>query len=110
MSWAERKAQRLMVPWFENTPDAKGFWNYVRDHYERCIEMSWLIAKNHGNSEKEIRLIANVILDKLASPLVYLYEAWNVLPSEVRVKFNPELAEIKKKAEKLAEKVFQKEV
>jgi len=108
MSWAEQKAKRMMVPWDENTPDAKGFWEYVRSHYERCIETSWIIAKNHGDSREEIWSIANVILDKLASPLVYLWEAWTVLPPEQKAKYNPELAKIHEESVKMAEKAFEK--
>ena len=106
MSWAEQKAKRLLVPWDEDTPDSRGFWNYVQNHYERCIEKSWEIAKKHGGSEQEIWSIANVILDKLASPLVYLYEAWTIMAPEKKAKYSPELAKIHERVKKEVDEAF----
>jgi len=54
------------------------------------------------------RMWVQAIFDKLASPLVYLYEAWEVLAPEEKAKYHPELAKIHEESKQLAEKVFAK--
>jgi hypothetical protein len=103
----ELRAKRLTVPWDEDTPDARGFWNYARDHYGRCIILACEIAReNWLESDIRYEVIFRAVFDKLASPLVYLYKAWNVMNPEKKAKYNPELQKIHEEGKKLAEKVF----
>jgi len=98
--------RHLMVPWDQDTPDARGFFAYADQHYLRCITMAEKILRNAGyDLSQETRLLA-VILDKLTSPLVYLYETWEVLPPETKMKYSPELAEIHEESKRLAEEAF----
>jgi hypothetical protein len=107
MEVAAMRSKRLTVPWDEDTPDAKGFWNYVRDHYSRCITLACEIAKEHWlGSDLRYETIFKAVFDKLASPLVYLYEAWNVMNPEKKAKYSPEMQKIHEESRKLAEKIF----
>ena len=100
--------KRLMVPWSKETPDAKGFFNYAKEHYETCIQLALEIAIKCGASRIGVNLIVRMVFDKLASPLVYLYEAWEVLNPEEKAKYSLEMAKIHEESKKLAEEVFGK--
>jgi len=96
----EHKAKRYMMPWLKET-DAKGFFEYAKQYYAKAfnyavdvtayilnvhetedIEIKRLIVTSEGNVE-----IFKVIFDKIASPLVYLYDHWNALPLEEKEKY-----------------------
>jgi len=98
-----------MVPWDKDTPDAKGFWNYVNNHYERCIEKAFDIVTGHTKNPQEVTIFTRMVFDKLASPLVYLWEAWNAIPVEKKIRYNPELAKIHEQVQKQVEEAFKKE-
>jgi hypothetical protein len=108
MGWAEQRAKKMMVPWDEDTPNAKGFWNYVEEYYRECLSLANKIVfpKKYDSPVHWKAMLA--VFDKLASPLVYLWEAWEVLPPEKKAKYNPELAKIHEESVKLAEKAFAK--
>jgi len=98
--------KRLMVPWDEDTPDARGFWEYAKQHYLRCFNLALEIAEKVGTTKTGFNLGVQLVFDKLASPLVYLYEAWSVLPPEKKATYSAELAKIHEESKKLAEKAF----
>jgi len=98
--------KRLMVPWGKDTPDARGFFNYAKEHYERAFHFAFDLANKLGATRVGFNLATELVFDKVASPLVYLYEAWEVLAPEEKAKYDPELAKIHEQSKKLAEEAF----
>ncbi|MHA1829070.1 MAG: hypothetical protein ACTSX6_10545 [Candidatus Heimdallarchaeaceae archaeon] len=100
------------MPWNEDTPDAKGFWNYAKEHYLNAWRFANETMKQSlmiDGDPRNLCDLRNMIFDKVSSPLVYLYEAWSVLPPETKAKYNPELAKIHEETEKIADRYFGKE-
>jgi hypothetical protein len=102
-SWAERQARRLLVPWEADTPDARGFWKYVYEHYHRCITLACKLARDHSGSDLRYEAVFQAVFEKVASPLVYLYDAWCVMSPDMKAKFSPEIAEVYEKIKMQAE-------
>ena len=109
MTFVERRASRLTVPWDEDTPDSRGFWQYVKSHFERADILALKIMQLMGWDPLDSQVVYAVVLDKLTSPLVYLYEAWCVMAPEKKARYNEELTRIHEEAKKLAEEAFKKE-
>jgi hypothetical protein len=105
-SWAEKRAQRMVVPWNEDTPDARGFWKYAYNHYHQCISLACEIADYHSGPDLSYEAVFQAVFDKVASPLVYLYESWCVMSPEKKAKFNPEIAEIHNRVKRQVEEAF----
>jgi hypothetical protein len=107
--WSERvefKVKRSQIPWDEDTPYAKGFWAYIRQHYKKCAELASEIAESYTpRNSYMFPYVFQAIYEKLASPLVYLHETWMFMPTEQKAKYNPELAKIHEQAEKAAEQI-----
>ena len=109
MTFVERRASRFMVPWEEDTPDAKGFFVYAEEHYLRCGNLAATLMYRFNHPPELKKTFFQACFDKLASSLVYLYEAWVALALEKKAKYNEELAKIHEEAKKLAEEAFKKE-
>lgn len=111
--WSERvllKAKRARVPWDEDSPYAKGFWAYAREHYKRCVSLASEIAESYTPKNSYMfPYVFQAVFDKLASPLVYLHETWMLMPTEQKAKYNPELAKVREEAQKMVEEAFKKE-
>ena len=96
----------MMVPWDEDTPDSRGFWQYVKRHWSRCDELACEIVIGMGFEVLRDTDVYCVVLEKLASPLVYLYEAWVVMAPEKKAKYSEELAKIHEESKRMAEEAF----
>jgi len=48
-----RSYKRLQVPLGKETPDAKGFFEYAKQHYRRCMSLAAKIAM--ASDEKPLR-------------------------------------------------------
>jgi len=101
-----RRYERLLVPWGKDTPDARGFWRYAKEHYRRAWKLAEEIAAGPEIPGAMFEMVARVVFDKLASPLVYLYEAWTVLPGSEKARYDAELARIHAESERMAEEAF----
>jgi len=101
-------------PLTEDTPDAEGFLNYAKEHYQKAMELSAQLANNFAERvageehENPIlrALLAGEIFQKVAKPLVYLYESWNALPVDVRAKYSPRLRRAREEARSMVEEAF----
>jgi len=98
--------KRLMVPWGKDTPDAKGFFEYAKKHYHDCLKFADDIIPGIPTERETTVRVKLLILDKIASPLVYLYESWEVLSPEEKAKYSPELAKIHEQSKRMAEEAF----
>jgi hypothetical protein len=101
--------RRYLVPWDEDTPDARGFWRYARDHYARCIIKASDLANEFATRlHLSHEAVFQSVFEKLASPLVYLYDAWAVMSAEKKIAFDQELARLYAEAKKQGEEVLKK--
>jgi len=100
------KYKRLMVPWGKDTPDARGFFAYAKQHYLNAEKLAFSIAFEKAWAEPQFWNLVIAIFDKIASPLVYLYESWEVLSPEEKAKYDPELAKIHEQSKRMAEEAF----
>jgi hypothetical protein len=100
-----RRVRMLMAPRTWDTPDAKGFLAYAKQHYKQALEMAAEICSDFETWPTRKDIAFQGILDKLAAPLIYLYESWEVLAPEEKAKYSPELAEIHKKSVAMAEQL-----
>jgi len=107
-SYAERRARSMLVPWDEDTPDARGFWKYAEEHYGRAIAKAWNIADKHSGPDLNVGQLTIILVDKLASPLVYLYQSWSVMAPEKKAKYSEELAKIHERVKREVEEAFKK--
>lgn len=111
--WTERaelKAKRSQVPWDEDTEYAKGFWQFVKEHYKKCVALASEIAESYTPKNSYIfPYVLNAVFEKLASPLVYLHETWMFMPTDKKAKYNPQLAKIHEEAQKQVEQALKKE-
>ena len=106
MTFVERRAMRMMVPWGEDTPDAKGFFAYAEEHYLRCGNIAATLMRRFNQPPELKGAFFQTCLDKLASPLVYLWDSWSVMAPEKKAKYSKELAEIHEKSKWMAEQAF----
>ena len=95
MTFVERRAIRMMVPWDEDTPDARGFFAYAEKHYLRCGNLAATLTYRLNHPPEFKRAFFQACFDKLASPLVYLWDSWSVMAPEKKAKYSPELAKIR---------------
>jgi len=107
-SWAERQARRLRVPWDEDTPDARGFWKFVENHYLHCEELAWNFTKKMGYEDPEHMMMVVEVFKKLASPLVYLWDQWASKSPEEKAKWNPEILEKAEEHREAVEKAWER--
>jgi len=106
-SWVERRARRLRVPWDEDTPDARGFWKFVGDHYLRCDKLAWNFTRKMGYDGQEHMMMVVEVFEKLASPLVYLWDQWASKSPEEKAKWNPEILAKAKEHREAVEKAWE---
>jgi len=104
-----RRYKVRVVPWNKDTADSRGFFRFAREHYREALKLAFEVAEEFCGSEKIDPCIVGMVFDKVASPLVYLYDAWEVLPSEDKAKYDPEFKRIHEEAEKLAQEIFPKD-
>jgi hypothetical protein len=95
-----KACKKLTINW--ESEDGIGFKAYIKSHYIQAIKLCEEIIKSDYRYEK----YSLMLFDKLATPLVYLYEQWLSLPIEEKAKYNPKLKEIKAKAEEMAKQAF----
>ena len=106
MSFVERRARQLAIPWEEDTPDAQGIFTYTREHYLTCGNLAVTLMYQFNQPPELKRTFFQACFDKLASPLVYLWEAWSVMAPEKKTKYSPELAKIHEESKRMAERAF----
>jgi len=106
----ERRAARMLTPRIWDTPDAKGFRAYAKEHYTQMLDFAVeLLGTRDVTTASGLALalqLVPAVFDKLAAPLVYLYESWEVLSSEEKAKYSKELAEIHEKSEAMAKQLL----
>jgi len=102
----QRRYKRFLVPWDRDTPDSRGFFRYAKEHYIRCAEVATEIVNGFGWDIRDFPETWCVVFNKLASPLVYLYEAWDVLDPAKKAEYDPELHKAVEEAKSLAKEVF----
>jgi len=107
-SRVERQARRLRVPWTEDTPDAKGFWNFVADHYLRCDRLAWNLTRDMGYNGEEAMAMITQIFNKLASPLVYLWDQWATKSPEEKARWEPAILAKAKEHREAVEKAWER--
>jgi hypothetical protein len=111
--WVERaelKAKRSQVPWDEDTEYAKGFWQFVKEHYKKCVALASEIAETYTPKNSYMfPYVFQAVYEKLASPLVYLHERWMFMPTDKKAKYNPQLTKIHEEAQKQVEQALKKE-
>lgn len=98
--------KRLMAPRTWDTPDARGFRAYAKQHYHQMMDLAVELAREHHPTQTGYNVLVPCFFEKLAAPLIYLYESWEVLPPEEKAKYSEELAKIHEETKKLAEKAF----
>jgi hypothetical protein len=102
------KAQKkkLVNPLVQDTPDTRAFMQFYREHVTKCITLARELAFQHMVYECEYEVIFKAILESTVSPIVYLYEYWDTLPFEEKMKYSKELEEIHREGLKIAEKIW----
>jgi len=105
-----RRVKQLLSPRTWDTPDAKGFRAYAKEHYGQMLDFAVeLVGTRDVTTASGLALalqLVPVVFDKLAAPLVYLYESWEVLSPEEKAKYSPDLAAVHEEHEALAEEIF----
>jgi len=102
------KRMGAKLSWNWETPDMKGFLAYAKEYYKRVDRLTCKIIVECGWPEDSWAQVYQAVFDKLASPLVYLYDSWLEMPIKEKAKYNPELAEIHKKSEAMVKEAWEK--
>jgi len=97
-----------------NEDEFESFLNYVKTHYSRMVKLA-LEIYNELPPEKPYRHPRTLatILEKLLSPVVYLYDKFDILPVEEKIKYatknyKEKLEKLKQEAEQKAKQIFNK--
>jgi len=101
-----RRVKMLQAPRTWDTPDAKGFREFVKRHYHQMMDLALEMATPDQAALLGYDVLVAAFFDKLAAPLIYLYESWDVMAPEEKGKYTPELAKIHEESKALAEKVL----
>jgi len=107
---SEQRARRLLVPTFwSTTPDARGFFNFAREYYRHALDfslditLSFLGYRTDIDRETKIHILKSLdhalefftaVYDKIATPLVYLYERWTTMNMEEKSQYDEELKKL----------------
>jgi len=106
-----RYAQKIPYKFFSE--EWKSFLNYAREHYIEAVVLSLETVKS-ALSPEEFRqygdIAFKVLLDKTASPLVYIWESWQLLTSEDKLpyatpKYRKTLEQIIQKSKEVASQI-----
>ena len=87
------------------------FLNYVKKHY---LDMVKLATEIWSQCPHQHPRIFSAILEKLLSPAAYLWEKFDILPVEEKIKYatpkyQEKLEKLKQEAEQQAKQIFKKE-
>jgi len=104
LTYIERKAYRE-VPYPLGTAEWESFKNYAVAYYKEAIGIASYLSSKHQGSTEVFRSILNATL----SPLVFLWEKWQLMTSEARLpyatpEYTAELEERIKRAKETTEK------
>jgi hypothetical protein len=81
------------VPYPIGSPEWQSFLNYVKVYYKEVIHLTHEIAGEDADSP-----IFRAVLNSLSSPLVFLWEKWQLMSSEQRLAYaTPEYVTILKR-------------
>jgi hypothetical protein len=76
------------------TPEWDSFKNYVKAYYQECMKIAADVSGGFDQNERIYMAVFNATL----SPLVFLWEKWQLMKSEQRLPYaTPEYATILKK-------------
>jgi hypothetical protein len=86
--------------------EQKAFDCYCWNHYQKALHTANELAVAWSETDAQYVAVLPVLVDKIASPYVYLREAWDCLPPDEKARYSPELAERIDKAAKEAEQLW----
>jgi len=86
--------------------EQKAFDCYCWNHYQQALNTADNLVHVWAETDAQYVAVLPVLVDKLASPYVYLREAWDCLPADEKAKYSPELAERIDKAAKEAKQLW----
>jgi len=94
------------VPYPLGTPEWESFKNYVKAYYKECMQIA---ADASGGGLTPNEKIHMAILQATLSPLVYLWEKWQLMSIDEKLKYSTpeykvELKRVKDEAQKVKEK------
>jgi len=101
------------VPYPLGTPEWASFKNYVVAYFKEAIEIAKKVAQettSTGPWAPQTPRLFDYVFDKAASPLVYLWEKWQLMSIDDKLKYaTPEYAKelerIKAESQKVKDKV-----
>ena len=94
------------VPYPLGTPEWASFKAYAIACYKEAIDIAEQASRTREGQLNTLTF--QIILEKTASPLIYLWEKWQTLTAQQKLQFaTPEYAEQLKQAMKEAEKALQ---
>jgi len=82
LAFIERKAYRE-VPYPLNSPEWESFKNYAKAYYREAMQ----IAADASGGPYQHEKIYMAILNATLSPLVFLWEKWQLMTSEARLPY-----------------------
>jgi hypothetical protein len=106
------RSKRILeiVPVLDDTPDARGFIRFAAEYYEKCLILADDIVlrylQNSDYTEETFTTLQTAVFDKIAPPAIYLYQYWEIMNPEKKVKYDEELKKIHEEGKKLAEKLL----
>jgi hypothetical protein len=86
--------------------EKKAFDCYAWNHYMQALHTARNLAMVWAESDAQFIAAIPALIEKLASPYVYLREAWDCLPADEKARYSPELAERVKEAARAAEQLW----
>ncbi|MCC6042555.1 MAG: hypothetical protein LM598_02875 [Candidatus Verstraetearchaeota archaeon] len=103
---------RSAKPIIPDSPDFQAFLKYAKNYYFTIAKLAWDVASKLidecGIPRDRVVYVWGKIFETFSSPLRYLYNEWDLLPSDYKDKFMSD--EVKKEIEKAAKELVSKHI
>lgn len=103
---------RPAKPIIPDSPDFQAFLKYAKEYYFTIAKLAWDVASKLvdecGIPRDRMIYVWGKIFETFSSPLRYLYNEWDLLPSDYKYKFMSD--EVKKEIEEAARELVSKHI
>jgi len=103
---------RPAKPIIPDSPDFQAFLKYAKEYYFTIAKLAWDVASKLvdecGIPRDRMIYVWGKIFETFSSPLRYLYNEWDLLPSDYKYKFMSD--EVKKEIEEAAKELVSKHI
>ena len=103
---------RPAKPIIPDSPDFQAFLKYAKEYYFTIAKLAWDVASKLvdecGIPRDRMIYVWGKIFETFSSPLQYLYNEWDLLPSDYKYKFMSD--EVKKEIEEAAKELVSKHI